>query len=194
MHPDTEIKFINEKMGYGVVAKKFIPKGTITWVQDELDQIFTAQQVENMSPHAQEMMDKYSFRNNKGNYVLCWDISKYVNHSFRSNCLSTAYDFEIAVRDIQPGEQLTDDYEYLNVTEPFPAQDEGTERTVVYPDDLLNYHQEWDDQIEQAFQSLKKVEQPLENLISPAIREKVDAVVKGRRKIDSIINLFYQGS
>ena len=31
-----------------------------------------------------------------------------VNHSFKSTCMSTAYDFEIAIRDIYPGEQLTD--------------------------------------------------------------------------------------
>ena len=136
MHPHTEVRFINKEMGYGVVATKFIPRGTITWVQDELDRVFTAQEVDKMRPVTRELVDKYSFRNNKGHFVLCWDLSKYVNHSFRSNCISTVYDFELAVRDIHPGEQLTDDYGYLNVSEPFKAQDEGTERDTVYPDDL----------------------------------------------------------
>jgi len=45
MHPDTEIRFISKEIGYGVVAKKIIPKGTITWVQDELDQIYTPKQI-----------------------------------------------------------------------------------------------------------------------------------------------------
>jgi len=35
IHPDTEVRFINDEIGYGVVAKKLIPKGTITWVQDD---------------------------------------------------------------------------------------------------------------------------------------------------------------
>lgn len=36
IHPDTEVRFINPEKGYGLVATKFIPKGTITWVQDDL--------------------------------------------------------------------------------------------------------------------------------------------------------------
>jgi hypothetical protein len=42
IHPDTELRFINEKIGHGVVATKFIPKGTITWVLDKLDRVFTS--------------------------------------------------------------------------------------------------------------------------------------------------------
>lgn len=194
MHPDTKIQFISEEMGFGVVATRFIPKGTITWVQDQLDQIYTPQQVDKMEPVLQQMLDKYSFRNNRGNFVLCWDIAKYVNHSFKSNCLSTAYDFEIAIRDIEEGEELTDDYGYLNVPEPFPAKNEGTERTTVYPDDLLRYHQEWDRKLEKSFHSLQKVPQPLFDLIPVGIRKKVGEVVQGKQKMDSIINLFYQGS
>ncbi len=193
MHPDTKIEFISDEIGYGVVAEKFIPKGTITWVQDELDQIFTPQQYEDLNSVSKEMMDKYSFRNSKGNFILCWDLAKYVNHSFNANCLSTAYDFEIAVRDIFPGEQLTDDYGYLNVTEPFVAKDEGTERKVVYPDDLLRYHPEWDEKIQDAFGSLKSVQQPLLSLVSPAVQQKIEHIQKGKEKIDSILSLFYSG-
>ncbi|MGK4568609.1 SET domain-containing protein-lysine N-methyltransferase [Flavobacterium sp. 3HN19-14] len=70
--------------------------------------------------------------------------AKFVNHSFNPSCFSTAYDFEIAIRDIHPGEQLTDDYGYLNLEEPFEAEEEGTDRKVVYPDDIVTYHEEWD--------------------------------------------------
>ena len=37
IHPDTELQFINDKIGYGVVATKLIPKGSITWALDKLD-------------------------------------------------------------------------------------------------------------------------------------------------------------
>ncbi|MDX1719764.1 MAG: SET domain-containing protein, partial [Salegentibacter mishustinae] len=107
MHPDTELRFINEKVGYGVVATKFIPEGTITWVQDDLDHVFYTSQVEKLHPKSAQMLEKYAFRNRFGDLVLCWDLAKYVNHSFNSNCFSTAYGFEIAVRDIQVGEELT---------------------------------------------------------------------------------------
>ncbi len=193
MHPDTEIQFISDEIGYGVVATKYIPKGTITWVQDELDQIYTPQQVIGMKPIVQEMVEKYCFRNNKGEYVLCWDIAKYVNHSFRSNCLSTAYDFEIAIRDIYPGEELTDDYGYLNVTEAFRAKDEGTERSTVYPDDLVHYHKDWDAQLHETFEYIAEVEQPLMMLVSSDNQKKVKKVLTGEEKMESIITLLYRG-
>ncbi|QED38287.1 SET domain-containing protein [Antarcticibacterium arcticum] len=191
MHPFTEIQFISDEIGHGVVATRFIPKGTITWVQDELDQIYTPQQVAKMQKLSQEMIDKYSFRNNKGNFVLCWDISKYVNHSFRSNCFSTAYDFEIAVRDIYPGEELTDDYGYLNVTEAFKPKDEGTSRSIVYPDDLLHFHKEWDAQLEDTFRFIREVNQPLMSLVPGPVQQKLNLILDGREQPESLLSLYY---
>lgn len=192
MHPDTEVQFINEIVGYGVVAKKFIPKGTITWVQDGLDRILSPLEVQEMHPGIQEQVEKFSFRNNKGQLVLCWDHAKYVNHSFNANCLSSAYDFEIAVRDIHPGEQLTDDYGYLNISEPFKALDEGTDRNIVYPDDLLRYHGKWDRQLQIAFEAFEQVEQPLKQFVPAEILEKVIIRIRRNEPLDSILNLYYK--
>ncbi len=192
MHPDTEVRFISEEIGYGVVAKKFIPKGTITWVQDPLDRVLTVNEVGQMHPWVQEQVDKYSFRNNKGELVLCWDLAKYVNHSFNSNCLSSAYDFEVAVKDINPGEQLTDDYGYLNISEPFKAADEGTDRDTVYPDDLLNYHEVWDRQLGEAFKAFEQVEQPLLQLVPVPVLEKIRTSLSKNEPLDSILNLYYR--
>lgn len=191
IHPDTEVRFISDEIGYGIVATKLIPEGTITWVQDELDQVYTPAQVAEMSPSTQEMIDKFTFRNNQGNFVLCWDTAKYVNHSFNSNCISTAYDFEIAIRDIQPGEELTDDYGYLNVTQAFKAKNEGVPRTIVYPDDLVNFHEEWDAKLERSFLKLNKVAQPLEMLLPNKIKAVVKQILKGEKELDSILNLYY---
>lgn len=191
MHPDTEIQFISNEIGYGVVATKLIPKGSITWVQDELDQVYTPLQISKMREISRQMIDKYSFRNNKGNFILCWDISKYVNHSFRSNCLSTAYDFEVAIRDIYPGEELTDDYGYLNVTEAFKPKDEGTSRSTVYPDDLVHFHKEWDTQLAETFEYIREVNQPLMPLIPGNIQQKLKMILEGREQLDSLINLYY---
>jgi len=85
IHPDTELRFISPVVGYGVVAKKFIPKGTITWALDELDREFTPKQYQEMDNTYKEIIEFYSFRNNVGNYVLCWDNARFVNHSFNSN-------------------------------------------------------------------------------------------------------------
>lgn len=190
MHPDTEIRFINEEVGYGVVAVKFIPEGTITWVQDDLDQIFTPAEVEKLHPKSREMLDKFAFRNRYGKYVLCWDLAKYVNHSFRSNCFSTPYGFEIAVRDIHPGEELTDDYGYLNLTEPFFARDEGTERNAVYPDDLVNFHREWDEMLKAPVEKIGEVAQPLIDLIPEDFQRDLEKIIQKEKAMDSILKLY----
>lgn len=191
IHPHTELKFISNEIGYGVVAREFIPKGTITWVLDKLDREFSPLEIQNMEPIYQEILDFYTFRNNNGNYVLCWDNGRYVNHSFNSNCLTTAYDFEIAIRDILPGEQLTDDYGYLNIPYPFRGIDEGTRRKIVYPDDLIRYHKVWDKKIAKAFPNITKVHQPLRTLIPNDKWMEIESINKGEREMLSILHNFY---
>lgn len=193
MHPFTELKFISDEIGYGVVAKQFIPKGTITWVQDRLDIVLAPEYVNTLDEFYKNIVDTYTFRNNKGDYVLCWDIAKYVNHSFKSNCLTTPYDFEIAVRDIYPGEELTDDYGYLNISKPFEAADEGTERKVVYPDDLLRMHPEWDRQLKEAFPYIQLVSQPLMKLLPEEVVKKIKSINEGFDTLDSILTVYYPG-
>jgi uncharacterized protein len=192
IHPDTELRFINEAIGYGVVATKFIPRGTITWALDKLDRIFTPLDIKNLDPLYQEMLDKYTYRNQHGNYVLCWDNARFVNHSFNSNCITTAYEFEIAVRDIHPGEELTDDYGYLNIDEPIEVMPEkGTDRTVVYPDDLLRNYATWDEKLLQAFPDLKNVEQPLMKILSPELQAKAKRISDNKEPFDSILTCYY---
>lgn len=191
IHPITELKFISNEIGYGVVAREFIPKGTITWALDKLDREFTPIEIQSLDSIYQDILDFYTFRNNNGNFVLCWDNGRYVNHSFNSNCLSTAYDFEIAIRDIQPGEQLTDDYGYLNIPAPFRGIDEGTKRKVVYPNDLVKYHKVWDKKIEKAFPLITKVNQPLRKLISEETWKEIEVIAEGKKQMMSILHNFY---
>jgi len=192
IHPSTELKFISPEKGIGVVATEFIPKGTITWALDPLDQVLTPHEVSHMKPFFRNFIDKYSYRDSEGNFVLCWDHGRFVNHSFRSNCMSTAYNFELAVRDIYPGEELTDDYGYLNLLEPFHAlPEEGSSRTIVRPDDLLRYHEVWDEQLESAFRTFNMVAQPLCDLIDPRWERKVRLVAAGKAAMDSILNCYY---
>jgi len=193
IHPKTELKFISEEVGYGVVATSFIPAGTITWVLDKFDREFTQKEVEKLEPIYQNILDTYTYRNNKGNFVLCWDLGRFVKQSFNSNCLTTAYDFEIAIRDIHPGEQLTDDYGYLNISEPFKGIDEGTKRKTVYPDDLVKYYKVWDKKIEKVFGKITEHDQPLKVLINEALWLKIEDIIKGKQPLESIIENYYSG-
>lgn len=191
IHPHTKLAFINDEIGYGVVATSLIKKGTITWVLDKLDREFTPQQVLKLDEVYRDILEVYSFRNNKGNHVLCWDNARFVNHSFNSNCLTTAYDFEIAIRDIEPGEQVTDDYGYLNISIPFRGADEGTKRKIVYPDDLLKYAQIWDKRLIQAFRHIPNVDQQLRPFLSNRLWEKIIKISTGKVAMDSIKSCYY---
>ncbi|WP_163393656.1 SET domain-containing protein [Flavobacterium limi] len=192
IHPDTEIRFISEEKGYGVVATKLIPKGTITWVQDDLDQIFTRDQIIKLNPFIKKCLDIYSFTNKNGDMVLCWDNGKFVNHSFKPSCFSTPYDFEIAVRDIYPGEELTDDYGYLNVEKPFHVIDEGTVRKTVYPDDILNFYEEWDNLIKENAPKVLEVKQSLTELIPEKTWNEFVNAVHNPEQMKSILECHYQ--
>jgi len=192
MHPDTRLEWISDTIGFGVVATKPIPKGTITWVQDELDRVFKPEEPEDFNPIAREQLEKYSFRNSRGEHILCWDISKFVNHSFKSNCLSTSYNFEVAIRDIAVGEELTDDYGYLNLSESFTPEDEGVERKVVKPDDTLNLYKEWDKTLSSLFPLIENLEQPLFELLPEKSRKEIREVAAGKKQMLSTKNLYFQ--
>ena len=192
IHPDTELRYIDDHIGYGVFATRKIPKGTITWARDNFDFSFQQAQVEEMDAMHAALISKYAYRDHSGNYILCWDFARYVNHSFHSNMMSTGYDFELAIRDIEEGEELTDDYGYLNLSEPFKAREEDSPRKYVYPDDLTRYHQEWDAMIKPCLSLMLKVRQPLMPLIAAADLKEIVDTVEGKSEMRSILSHYYQ--
>lgn len=166
VHPDTELRLVNDVIGHGVFATRFIPKGTIVWVRDDLDQQFTPAEVNAMAPVYQQILEKYSFVDARGMIILCWDHSRFFNHSCEANCMSAGYDFEIAVRDIQAGEELTDDYGTLNIRENFHCCCSKPEcRKQVGPGDFARFAATWDAKVREAFFHIPSVAQPLWHLV-----------------------------
>jgi hypothetical protein len=186
IHPDSELRFINEATGQGVVATKLIPRGTITWVADPLDQVFDTTMADHLPTLLRSHFEKYSFVNGKGESVLCWDHARFVNHSCEPSCLSPGFDFEVAVRDIAPGEELTDEYGTLNLIEPLQCYCGALYcRGVVKPGDILQFAPEWDRIAAAAFALLKTVEQPLWPLV--AEKQQVEEVLSGQRPMPSCL-------
>jgi uncharacterized protein len=195
LHPSTELRYIDEQIGFGVFATKFIPKGTIVWALDSFDQIIHPSILEKIDPDRKAIIHKYAYRNEKGHYILCWDLGRYVNHSFHANCMGTAYNCEVAIRDIYPGEQLTDDYGTLNVEEPFEClKEDGTNREIVFPDDLLKYYKQWDQQVIEALANFNDVEQPLLHLIDRGDLKKLQKAAADKILPDSIKTIFFDQS
>jgi len=183
IHPAAELKFINDTIGFGVVATELIPKGTMVWALDQLDRVFTEseyRQLVSTDMLHRAAVEKYAYRDRHGSFIFCWDHGKYVNHSFFANCLGTIHEFEVAVRDIHAGEQLTDDYGTFNLSHPFHAVDEGHSRKQALPDDIVNFHSEWDRQLGGASRHIHRVSQPLRLLIAEDIWASCVRIAEGR--------------
>ena len=184
LHPDTELRFVSDTIGYGVFATRRIPRGTITWARDPLDQTFTTAQIAALPAIPRQVLGKYGFVDPAGDVVLCWDHGRFVNHSCAATCLSPGHQFELAVRDIEAGEELTDDYATLNLELGFPcACGSPACRRQVTPEDCLTLAERWDQEVAAAYPSLGAVEQPLWDLV--AERELVEEELSGRRPIAS---------
>ena len=166
-------------------------KGTILWVLDDLDMILDVNFVDSLDEIRQDIIYKYSYQNNDGQYILCWDHSRYLNHSFHPNCIDTAYELELAAKDIYPGEEITSDYGAMGDDEDFECMpEEGTVRINVKADDYLNSYLEWDEMAREAFAYFDQVDQPLKHLIGEEFIDKVSAVACGREPLDSILTTF----
>jgi hypothetical protein len=184
VHPDTELRHINKEIGYGVVATRFIPRGTITWVSDSLDRAFPPGFEQTLNPVLRHLFDKYAYMNGDGESILCWDHARFINHSCEATSLSPGFDFEIAVRDVQAGEQLTDDYGTLNLNEDFPCGCLSPRcRRVLRPDDIERHGKDWDALIASAFPLIVRVQQPLWPLVKE--RDQVEDVLNGTSPIPS---------
>lgn len=196
MHPDTELRYINDVIGIGIVATKLIPKGTIIWISDDLDMTLKKDFVESLDETRRRMVDKYSYLSDDGDYyILHWDHARYMNHSFHPTCIDTIFEFNLAARDIYPGEQLTCDYGIVGVDEDFECvPEEGTSRTRVRADDYLYFSLEWDEMAREAFKYFNSVKQPLKHLIKEEYAEEVKVVAAGLLPLPSILTLFVDES
>ncbi|MDX2190724.1 MAG: SET domain-containing protein [Bacteroidota bacterium] len=193
IHPKTKLVYINDLVGYGLFATEFIPEGTITYVKDALEIEIPTSQLSKYKPEIRDNIEKYSYRDEKGNMVLSWDMGKYVNHCCTPNTISTGYGFEIAIRDIFEGEQVTDEYGIFNLEFEMMCECGSKNcRKIVQPDDFDNLYPKWDDQIQQSIKKLKTVEQPLWAFLDEKVLNQLFELSKGIGKYRSVYTLRYK--
>ena len=174
IHPDTELRRVDPEIGLGVFATRPLPRGTITWALDDLDLRISATRLQKLGERYRPLIDRYAYLNGHGERILCWDIGRFMNHSCDANSISTGWDFDLAVRDIEAGEQITNDYALLNLEYSFEcACDSARCRGVV-----SSTGPDWealtpglDGQVRTACRDAGRIEQPL----WPWVRAKVSA-------------------
>lgn len=182
MHPHTELRFINDQIGYGVFATRRLPRGTITWALCELDRIYRPGETHFLRPSTLAILDRYAYADPDANTILCWDHARYLNHHCEPNTRGLGHDLDFAVRDIEAGEQITCEYGVLNIVDSMPCQCGAARcRGTVHHDDVIRYGAEWDAIVQEAFPLVPKVEQPLIPFIRN--RQSIEAMLAGREPV-----------
>jgi len=193
IHPKTELRKINDLVGYGVFATDFIPEGTIVYVKDSLELIISPTDYLVHSTEMQEVIEKYSYIDESGNRIVSWDFAKYVNHCCNCNTISTGYGFEMAIRDIMKGEQITDEYGIFNLESEMDlfCGDNGC-RKKIYPADFDTYYMDWDNKIKHSMTKLFSVSQPLMPLIGESVKTDLDSFFTNPDHYKSVYSLKYK--
>jgi hypothetical protein len=162
IHPDTELRFISAEIGYGVFATRPIPCGTLIWTQCHFDRVITRDEAAALPAQYQEVLGKYAYIDLAANYVLCWDAGRYVNHSCDPAMLGVDSGFEIAVRDLAPGDELTCEYGSLNLTSTLHCRCKSRLcRGTISAADTRDHWPAWDARVATALRDAGNVPQPL---------------------------------
>lgn len=171
-HPHVELRLVDDRIGLGLFATRDIPIGTITWILCELEQVFSTADYAGFSPAYRTYLDKYTYATARGDRILCCDVGRYINHSCESNTLTLPdCEVEIAVRDIEAGEQVTDDYGTLRLPEPLRCCCGAAScRQLVLRDDSVRLGSSWASLVEGAADRIEHVEQPLAAFGAPSPR------------------------
>lgn len=110
VHPDTYISTTSK--GISLFAKRHFKKGEILWVADNMDSVIPLNSYLKLSKKEQEQLAHYCYLDGNKHIVIPGDNGKYVNHSCTPNCtyLIEFDNISVAMRDIEAGEEITENY------------------------------------------------------------------------------------
>jgi SET domain-containing protein len=101
----------NPQMGLGLFAKEFIKKGSVVWQYIEgVDIRICKDKFEKLNEVQKEYFYKYAWLEEDGCYYSSCDLTNFINHSYNPN-LKVIDDIVIAIQDIQPGEEMFENYQ-----------------------------------------------------------------------------------
>lgn len=185
LHPDTTIRHVNDDLGWGVFATRLIPRGTITWTRDALDQAISPARLASLGAPYKDIVSRFGWRDAQGEWLLPWDHARFLNHACAPTTLGAGWELDIALRDIRPGEELTRDDAAYNPERTFAcACGLSACRGEVRPDDVYALVERWDEALALAVQGLRRVQQPLWDLVRE--KDQVNAVMDERAPLPSV--------
>jgi SET domain-containing protein len=153
-----------EGKGKGLFAKDIIPLGTIICFECNDCRVISVAEFERMSREEKENLFSYAYRKEDGCFMAPCGEGRFENHSCDSNTLTAEPGFDIVVRDIQKGEEVTYDYRcfYDDLRMPCHCGAKNCCKTVTcvhpIPDQLARF---WASKIDAALSRVHQVPQPL---------------------------------
>lgn len=113
LHPGIVLRE-SSIQGRGLFAAEFIPRGTVVWTLDEGERRLTLEELQAL-PEEEQI---YAYQH-EDTFIITSDNSKYWNHSCDPTTNGLGDTAMIAMRDIQPGEEITYDYATSEIDERF---------------------------------------------------------------------------
>lgn len=102
--------------GLGVFADQFIPAGTVVWrLHPQFDLQFPLGALDEFPQYTRDRIMHFAYIDKRtGMGILCADDARFMNHSDDPNIRTIidehGNDRDVAVRDIQPGDEILCDY------------------------------------------------------------------------------------
>ncbi|HEY3486899.1 MAG TPA: SET domain-containing protein-lysine N-methyltransferase, partial [Gammaproteobacteria bacterium] len=165
-----------------------IPKGTIIYIQDPQETRLSPRQFNKLDYEQKSLVERYSYIDAQGHLVMSADHAKFMNHSCECNTIGTAYGFEIAIRNIAAGEELTAEYGVLNIQLEYEIGcDCANCRKILRITDIDQHYALWDQWITAVLPAIPRVPQPLWPRMDVATRNAVEACLSGRENYRSVL-------
>ena len=101
--------------GIGLFAAELVPKGKVWWKDDRtFNKVICRREMEACKlPILLNFIETYGCQTDKGDWIVCVDNGRFVNHSNDPNTAADASGDWIATRDIAAGDEITSDYREL---------------------------------------------------------------------------------
>lgn len=96
--------------GYGLFARQDIPLGTVVFYECSRCVVISKSKFQRMNRAQKEKLLFHAYTKKDGSVVNPCGKSAYMNHSCDSNVLDTGKGFDVVVRNIKKGDEVTYDY------------------------------------------------------------------------------------
>ena len=117
--------------GKGLFADETVRRGAVIIAPDNVHTVWTEAKLRSFPPDSIEVESSVRWFEDRFSLTPEWSDECYVNHSFEPNA-QWHLGFIFALRDLQPGDEITMDYRYvIGSGEALPFKDSVTGRAII---------------------------------------------------------------